>query len=84
MVLTDFALRLLHKDVSLAIGLGKEVAVPMRLCNLALQEMTEAMNRGWGGRDSRSYMVLQQERAGIPPIAVPAEQIRAVLDRDKG
>jgi len=61
-----------------------DVSVPMRLCNLALQEMTEAMNRGWGGRDSRSYMVLQQERAGIPAIAVPAEQIRAVLDRDKG
>jgi 3-hydroxyisobutyrate dehydrogenase-like beta-hydroxyacid dehydrogenase len=80
----DFALRLLHKDVSLALQLGREVSVPMRLCNLALQEMTEAMNRGWGGRDSRSYMVLQQERAGIPPIAVPAEQIRAVLDRDKG
>src|SRR3974390_902671 len=27
----DFALRLLHKDVSLAVGLGKEVGVPMRL-----------------------------------------------------
>ena len=25
----------------------------MRLTNLALQEMTEAMNRGWGARDTR-------------------------------
>jgi 3-hydroxyisobutyrate dehydrogenase-like beta-hydroxyacid dehydrogenase len=80
----DFALRLLHKDVSLALQLGREVSVPMRLCNLALQEMTEAMNRGWAARDSRSFMLLQQERAGIAPLAVPAEQIRAVLDRDKG
>ena len=80
----DFALRLLHKDVSLALQLGREVSVPMRLCNLALQEMTEAMNRGWAARDSRSFMLLQQERAGIAPLAVPAEQIRAVVDRDKG
>src|SRR6202023_3477913 len=30
----DFALRLLHKDVGLAVGLGREVGVPMRLANL--------------------------------------------------
>jgi len=77
----DFALRLLHKDVSLALQLGREVSVPMRLCNLALQEMTEAMNRGWAARDSRSFMLLQQERAGIAPLAVPAEQIRAVVEK---
>jgi 3-hydroxyisobutyrate dehydrogenase-like beta-hydroxyacid dehydrogenase len=76
----DFALRLLHKDVSLALQLGRDVSVPMRLCNLALQELTEAMNRGWGGRDSRVGMLLQQERAGIQPLKVPAEAIKAVLD----
>ena len=77
----DFALRLLHKDVSLALQLGREVSVPMRLCNMALQEMTEAMNRGWAARDSRSFMLLQQERAGIAPLAVPADQIKAVVDK---
>ena len=77
----DFALRLLHKDVSLACQLGREVSVPMRLCNLALQEMTEALNRGWAGRDSRSFMLLQQERAGIAPLAVPADQIKAVMEK---
>ena len=77
----DFALRLLHKDVSLACQLGREMSVPMRLCNMALQEMTEALNRGWGGRDSRSFMLLQQERAGIAPLAVPAEQIKAVMEK---
>ena len=77
----DFALRLLHKDVSLALQLGREVSVPMRLCNLALQEMTEAMNRGWAARDSRSFMLLQQERSGIAPLAVPAEQIRAAQEK---
>ena len=39
--------------------------MPMRMCNLAYAEMTEALNRGWGDRNSRSVMLLQQERAGI-------------------
>ncbi len=60
-----FALKLAHKDVSLACGLGREVGVPMRLANLVLAEMTEALSRGWGDRDSRSAMLLQVERAGV-------------------
>ncbi|MDR3529126.1 MAG: NAD-binding protein [Rhodopila sp.] len=78
----DFALRLLHKDVSLACQLAREVQVPMRLTNMALMELTEALNRGWGARDSRVGSLLQQERAGIPPIAVPPEKIKAVLEAD--
>src|SRR6478735_7938559 len=57
-----FALKLAHKDVSLANALGRALGVPMRMCNLTLAEMTEALARGWGGRDS---MLLQQERAGV-------------------
>jgi 3-hydroxyisobutyrate dehydrogenase len=75
----SFQLRLAHKDVKLATELAKEVGVPMRLANMALEEMTEAMNRpGWAGRDSRVAMVLQRERAGID-IEVPAEAIEALL-----
>jgi 3-hydroxyisobutyrate dehydrogenase-like beta-hydroxyacid dehydrogenase len=73
-----FALRLAHKDVSLANALGRELGLPMRLCNLTLAEMTEAMGRGWGGRDSRAVMLLQQERAGVE-IAVDAERLRQAL-----
>jgi 3-hydroxyisobutyrate dehydrogenase-like beta-hydroxyacid dehydrogenase len=73
-----FMLRHAHKDVSLAVALGKEVAVPMRLCNLTLEEMTEALNRGWSERDSRSALLLQQERAGVT-IAVDAERLQAVV-----
>jgi 3-hydroxyisobutyrate dehydrogenase-like beta-hydroxyacid dehydrogenase len=79
----DFALRLLHKDVSLAVGLGKEVAVPMRLANLALEELTEAMNRGWAQRDSRVGGLLQVERSGIGELKVDPAKIQAVLDADK-
>jgi hypothetical protein len=44
------------------------------MCNLTLAEMTEALARGWGGRDSRSVMLLQQERAGVK-IAVDPERL---------
>jgi len=73
-----FALKLAHKDVSLANALGRELGMPMRMCNLALAEMTEALGRGWGGRDSRSVMLLQQERAGVH-IAVDPERLRTVV-----
>jgi 3-hydroxyisobutyrate dehydrogenase len=77
-----FALRLAHKDVSLATALGRELGVPMRVSNLTLEEMTEALGRGWGERDSRSAMLLQQERAGVK-IAVEPERLRRSLAADK-
>jgi 3-hydroxyisobutyrate dehydrogenase len=76
-----FALRLAHKDVGLATALGRELKVPMRLSNLALEELTEAMNRGWSERDSRVAMLLQQERAGVP-IKVDPQAVRAVVEAD--
>jgi 3-hydroxyisobutyrate dehydrogenase-like beta-hydroxyacid dehydrogenase len=76
-----FTLRLAHKDVTLATALGRELGVPMRVANLTLEEMTEALNRGWAQRDSRVAMLLQEERAGVQ-IAVPPDKIRAVLERD--
>ncbi len=76
-----FALKLAHKDMTLATALGRELGVPMRLANLALAEMTEALNRGWGAKDSRVPMLLQLERSGVE-IAVDADRIKAVLERD--
>jgi len=76
-----FALKLAHKDVSLATQVGREMGVPMRLANLTLEEMTEALARGWEGRDSRSSMILQKERSGLTIKVDPAD-IAAVL-RDK-
>ncbi|MBV9118356.1 MAG: NAD(P)-dependent oxidoreductase [Acetobacteraceae bacterium] len=73
-----FALRLAHKDVSLACALGRETGVPMRLANLVLAEMTEALNRGWGDRDSRSSMLPQAERAGVSVEVDPARLAEAV------
>ena len=49
---------LAHKDMSLATQLGRDFNVPMRIANMALAELSEALNRGWGDRDSRSPMIL--------------------------
>jgi 3-hydroxyisobutyrate dehydrogenase len=78
----DFALRLARKDVDLAVSVGREYDVPMRLANLVLQEMTEAMNRGWGDRDSRVAMLLQEERAGVE-VRVDEEVLKAVLEAER-
>jgi 3-hydroxyisobutyrate dehydrogenase len=76
-----FALRLAHKDVSLATQLGRDFNVPMRIANLVLAELSEALGRGWGERDSRSPMLLQEERAGVE-IRVDEKRLAEALSRD--
>jgi 3-hydroxyisobutyrate dehydrogenase len=75
-----FALKLAHKDVRLATELARELGVPMRLANLTLEEMTEALARGFGDQDSRAYLKLQLERAGVE-IAVDPEAIRLAVEQ---
>jgi 3-hydroxyisobutyrate dehydrogenase len=74
-----FALKLAHKDVMLATSMAKELGVPMRLANLTLEEMNEALGRGWGEQDSRAYLKLQLERAGVS-IAVDPQRIQLALE----
>jgi 3-hydroxyisobutyrate dehydrogenase len=76
-----FALELAHKDVSLATALGREIGVPMRFANMTLAEMTEALNKGWGKRDSRSAMLIQEERAGLD-IRVPRNVLQDILKNE--
>ena len=78
-----FALRLAHKDVSLATALGRELNVPMRLANLALADLSEGLNRGWGNRDSRAIMVLQTERAGVEVKVDPQRLTEALENKAK-
>jgi 3-hydroxyisobutyrate dehydrogenase len=73
-----FALELAHKDVTLATALGREIDVPMRFANMTLAEMTEALNKGWGKRDSRAAMLIQEERAGVD-IRVPRNVLQDIL-----
>lgn len=78
----SFTLKLAHKDVSLAIEMGRSLGVPMRLCNLVLEDFNEALNHpGWDALDSRVPMKMQLDRAGVSIKVDPAE-IQAVLDAD--
>jgi 3-hydroxyisobutyrate dehydrogenase len=77
----SFALALAHKDVALATELAREHNVPMRLANIAFADMTEAMNLGWGARDSRSPMKIQERRAAID-IAVPRQKLLDLQEKE--
>ena len=78
----DFALELARKDVHLALEVGREFDVPMRLGHLTLMEMTEAMNRGWEKRDSRCAMLLQEERAGGVEVRISEQRIAEITSDD--
>ena len=77
----DFALALARKDVALALEVGREYDVPMRLGHATLAEMTEAMNRGWHNRDSRIAMTLQEERSGTE-VRIPPQRISDIIDEE--
>jgi 3-hydroxyisobutyrate dehydrogenase len=74
----SFALKLAHKDVTLALELAQKVGVPMPIGETALAELAEAMRRGWGERDCRASMALQEERAGVAARVSP-ERLRDAL-----
>ena len=60
-----FLLKNAHKDVALATDVGREVGVPMVTNNMTRQLLLEAINRGLGEKDSRSILLVQEERAGV-------------------
>jgi len=72
------ALRLGHKDMTLGTMLGHELGVAMRMADLTHAEMTEALARGLGDQDSRAYLKLQLERAGVN-IAVDPERLQRAI-----
>ena len=74
-----FTVRLAQKDVALALELAKECGVPMRVGKIALDELDEAIKRGWGERDCRVAMTLQEERAAVS-VRVPRERLENLPD----
>ena len=60
-----FALRLAYKDMKLALALASACGVPMRMIEIATRDMAEALDRGWGERDARVALTLQEERAAV-------------------
>lgn len=75
------ALRIVHKDLMIATELARDLDVPLRIASLTLADVQEAMLRGWSERDSRSVMLLPQERAGVS-VKASTEDIEEILRRD--
>ena len=73
----SFAMSLARKDVGLATELGREFNVPMPVANLAEQIAIEAMNRGWGDKDSSVTFLLQEEQASVEVRAPQVDPARA-------
>ncbi|MFC1982957.1 NAD(P)-dependent oxidoreductase [Chloroflexota bacterium] len=67
----SFALRLAFKDLTLATSLGREFDTPMAMAGITVNELMAAMNRGWGDKDSRVAMLLQEERCGGIEVRIP-------------
>jgi len=74
-----FTVRLAHKDMTLALELAAAEGVPMKIGQIALDELAGALQRGWGDRDCRVAMTLQEERAKVS-VRVPRERLQDAMD----
>jgi 3-hydroxyisobutyrate dehydrogenase len=74
-----FTVRLAHKDMTLVLQLAAQENVPMKVGRIALEELDEAMKRGWSERDCRVTMTLQEERAGVS-VRVAPERLKDALE----
>jgi 3-hydroxyisobutyrate dehydrogenase len=76
----NFTVKLALKDLNLGLELAEQLGVPMKYARVAHEDFSEALERGWGDRDSRSPMQIQNERAGVT-IKVSAEDVKKTLAR---
>jgi len=74
-----FTVRLAHKDMTLAMELAAAEGVPMKIGQVALDELAGAMQRGWSDRDCRVAMTLQEERAKVS-VRVSRERLQDAMD----
>jgi len=74
-----FTVRLAHKDMTLAMELAAAEGVPMNIGQVALDELAEAIQRGWSERDCRVAMTLQEERAKVS-VRVARERLQDAMD----
>jgi 3-hydroxyisobutyrate dehydrogenase len=77
-----FLQKLALKDVRLAVQMAEELGVEMPLSAVTRAEMEAAVARGQGEEDSRSFVKLQLERAGVS-IEVPPERVAEAVSRFK-
>lgn len=78
-----FLQRLALKDITLAVKMAEELEVPVRLSSLTREDMRQTVEeRGMSEWDSRAFLQLQLERAGVEIEVDPAE-IAAAMAQGK-
>ncbi|MFH1651931.1 MAG: NAD(P)-dependent oxidoreductase [Chloroflexota bacterium] len=80
----NFTVNLAVKDISLALDLAREFEVPMPMSQMTLPELIAAAGRGWGEKDSRIAMLLQEERAGNVEVRVSDAEIAEEMADQQG
>ncbi|MGE3271873.1 MAG: NAD(P)-dependent oxidoreductase, partial [Chloroflexota bacterium] len=60
-----FTTDLMHKDVSLAVSLGRELGVRLLSGALAEQVLTESRGAGYGGKAPGAALLVQEKLAGV-------------------
>lgn len=65
--------------MTLAMELAAAEGVPMKIGQIALDELAAAAQRGWSDRDCRVAMTLQEERADVS-VRVSPERLQDALD----
>lgn len=76
----SFTVNLALKDLGLGLELGQELGVPMKFIQATWDSFEEARERGWGEKDSRTPMKIQNERAGVS-FAMTPEQVKDILSK---
>ncbi len=65
----DFAFRLIHKDVSLAVELGKMLGVRLLSGSLAEQVFQESRGAGYGKKAPGAALLVQEKLAGVEVVS---------------
>ena len=73
-----FALNHAHKDMLLAAAVAEALGVSLPMARIAAADMAEAIARGWGGRDARVALTLQEERAGVS-VRIDPDKLQNIL-----
>lgn len=61
----SFSLRLARKDMDLALTMARDLQVSMPMGDRTMEDIVEAVGRGWSEHDARIAMHLKEERASV-------------------
>lgn len=64
--------------MTLAATMAEDLGVPVQLTNATREEMAAAIDRGFGDQDTRAFLKLQLERAGVD-VAADRERVQQAV-----